>query len=43
MGTYITAEPSVGELRWITRLKADVITGGLTVSNVRGKWDLSNS
>jgi rhamnogalacturonan endolyase len=27
MGTYVTAEPSVGELRWITRLNGSVLTG----------------
>lgn len=27
MGTYVTAEPAVGELRWITRLNAAVLTG----------------
>ncbi|MFZ6757453.1 rhamnogalacturonan lyase B N-terminal domain-containing protein [Undibacterium sp. Ji50W] len=26
MGTYVTAEPSVGELRWITRLNSTVLT-----------------
>jgi rhamnogalacturonan endolyase len=26
MGTYVTAEPTVGELRWITRLNAAVFT-----------------
>ncbi|MEO7577470.1 MAG: rhamnogalacturonan lyase B N-terminal domain-containing protein, partial [Massilia sp.] len=27
MGTYVTAEPSVGELRWITRLNGSALTG----------------
>lgn len=36
IGTYITAEPTVGELRFIARLKADVVTSGVTAANVRG-------
>lgn len=36
MGTYVTAEPSVGELRWITRLNGSVLTGVPTESNLRG-------
>jgi rhamnogalacturonan endolyase len=36
MGTYITAEPSVGELRWITRLNGSVFTNVPTPSNLRG-------
>jgi rhamnogalacturonan endolyase len=35
MGTYITAEPSVGELRWVTRLNTDVLTSVPTESDVR--------
>jgi rhamnogalacturonan endolyase len=36
MGTYVTAEPSVGELRWITRLNGSVFTSVPTESNLRG-------
>jgi rhamnogalacturonan endolyase len=36
IGTYITAEPSIGELRFIARLDADKLTGP-TASNARGK------
>lgn len=37
MGTHITAEPSVGEFRWITRMKAAVLT------NVPPESNLSNT
>lgn len=36
MGTYVTAEPSVGELRWITRLNGSVFTQVPVESNNRG-------
>ncbi len=36
MATYITAEPGVGELRWITRLNGSVFTGVPAESNLRG-------
>jgi rhamnogalacturonan endolyase len=36
MGTYTTAEPSVGELRWITRLNGSVFTNVPQESNLRG-------
>lgn len=36
MGTYVTAEPSVGELRWITRLNGSVFTGVPRESNNAG-------
>ena len=36
VATYITAEPSVGELRWITRLNGSVFTGVPAESNLRG-------
>ncbi|HKX32079.1 MAG TPA: rhamnogalacturonan lyase B N-terminal domain-containing protein [Blastocatellia bacterium] len=36
MATYITAEPSVGELRWITRLKSSIFTGVPAESNNSG-------
>ncbi|MFG6462968.1 rhamnogalacturonan lyase B N-terminal domain-containing protein [Roseateles sp. DXS20W] len=36
MATHITAEPSVGELRWITRLNRSVFTGVPTESNHTG-------
>jgi len=35
MATYISAEPSVGELRWITRLNSGVLPGGPTPSTIR--------
>lgn len=37
IGTYITAEPSVGELRFIARLKNTVLTTGPTPSNAAGE------
>lgn len=36
MATYITAEPTVGELRWITRLNGSAFTGVPAESNLRG-------
>ncbi|HUJ11529.1 MAG TPA: rhamnogalacturonan lyase B N-terminal domain-containing protein, partial [Verrucomicrobiae bacterium] len=36
MATYATAEPSVGELRWITRLQASKLTYGPIPSDTRG-------
>ena len=36
MGTYISAEPSVGEFRWITRLNSALITGVPVESNLSG-------
>ena len=36
MGTYITAEPSVGELRWITRLNAALLPDRPPASNTEG-------
>jgi rhamnogalacturonan endolyase len=36
MATYVTAEPSVGELRWITRLKGNLLTGVPAPSNNTG-------
>lgn len=36
MGTHITAEPSVGEFRWITRMKAAVLTNVPPESNLSG-------
>jgi rhamnogalacturonan endolyase len=36
MGTYVTAEPSVGELRWITRLNSAVLTNVPEPSNNKG-------
>jgi rhamnogalacturonan endolyase len=35
MATYISAEPSVGELRWITRLNSTVLPNGPTPSTIR--------
>lgn len=36
MGTYVTAEPSVGELRWITRLNGNVMSNVPEPSNTKG-------
>lgn len=36
MATYNTAEPSIGEFRWITRLKSSEITGVPPESNLAG-------
>ncbi|MFG6433730.1 rhamnogalacturonan lyase B N-terminal domain-containing protein [Roseateles sp. LYH14W] len=36
MATHVTAEPAVGELRWITRLNGSVFTGVPVESNLRG-------
>ncbi len=36
MGTYTTAEPPVGELRWITRLNSAVLTNVPAESNLAG-------
>jgi len=36
MGTYITAEPSIGELRFIARLKKSVMTTGVTAAQING-------
>ncbi|TFW29842.1 hypothetical protein E4O92_17995 [Massilia horti] len=36
MGTYVTAEPTVGELRWITRLKGTEFTSVPVESNNAG-------
>jgi len=35
MATHVTAEPAVGELRWITRLNGSVFTGVPAESNLR--------
>jgi rhamnogalacturonan endolyase len=36
MGTYVTAEPSVGELRWVTRLNRSILTSVPAESDLRG-------
>jgi len=36
MATHVTSEPTVGELRWISRLKADVMTGVPVESSLLG-------
>jgi rhamnogalacturonan endolyase len=36
MATYTTAEPDVGELRWITRLKGNILVGVAAPSNNTG-------
>jgi rhamnogalacturonan endolyase len=36
MGTYVTAEPSVGELRWITRLQGSMLPNVPAASNNNG-------
>lgn len=43
MGTYITAEPSIGELRYIARLKKSVLTTGVTGANVDGGTAIEGS
>ncbi len=35
MATYVTAEPGVGELRWITRLQSSKLSNGPTPSDIR--------
>ena len=35
MGTYVVAEPAVGELRWITRLQSGIISNGPPPSDTR--------
>lgn len=35
MATYVTAEPNVGELRWITRLKSSLLPNGPVPSEIR--------
>lgn len=35
MATYVTAEPAVGELRWITRLQSAKLTNGPVPSDIR--------
>jgi len=35
MATYVTAEPAVGELRWITRLQSAKLSNGPTPSDIR--------
>jgi rhamnogalacturonan endolyase len=36
MGSYIGAEPSIGEFRWITRMQGSLITGVPAESNLTG-------
>lgn len=36
IGTYITAEPSVGELRFIARLSRSALPNGMTASDIKG-------
>ncbi|EJD41177.1 polysaccharide lyase family 4 protein [Auricularia subglabra TFB-10046 SS5] len=43
MATFTTAEPSVGELRFIARLNAAVVTGGPTQSNIKGGTAIEGS
>lgn len=43
MATYTTAEPSVGELRFIARLKASSIPNGPTQSNIKGGTAIEGS
>ncbi|CUA74238.1 hypothetical protein RSOLAG22IIIB_05468 [Rhizoctonia solani] len=40
IGTYITAEPSIGELRFIARLQSSVFTTSPAPSNPRGASNL---
>jgi len=43
MATYVTAEPGVGELRWITRLAASLIPNGPIPSNTGGGTAIESS
>ncbi len=43
MGTYTTAEPTVGELRWITRLNSAVLTNVPVESNLAGNIGAAES
>jgi rhamnogalacturonan endolyase len=43
MGTYITAEPSVGELRFIARLKKTALPNGVTEAEVNGGTAIEGS
>lgn len=36
MGTYITAEPTIGELRYISRLSKSAVPNGVKASDVEG-------
>ncbi|KAF9447821.1 polysaccharide lyase family 4 protein [Macrolepiota fuliginosa MF-IS2] len=43
MATYISSEPSVGELRYISRLSKSAVPNGLTVSEVNGGTAIEGS
>ncbi|KAF9522722.1 rhamnogalacturonase B [Crepidotus variabilis] len=43
MATYITAEPSVGELRFISRLKKSAVSSGYAVSEIAGGTAIEGS
>ncbi|KAF9018121.1 hypothetical protein BDZ89DRAFT_1140199 [Hymenopellis radicata] len=43
MATYTTAEPSVGELRFIARLNRATLTSGYTVSDIKGGTAIEGS
>jgi rhamnogalacturonan endolyase len=43
MGTYITEEPSVGELRFIARLKKTALPNGITYAEVNGGTAIEGS
>jgi rhamnogalacturonan endolyase len=43
MATYATAEPSVGELRWITRLQSAKLSGGPVPSDIRNTTAIESS
>jgi rhamnogalacturonan endolyase len=43
MGTYITAEPSVGELRFISRLSKTALPNGITYAEVEGGTAIEGS
>ncbi|KAF9480922.1 polysaccharide lyase family 4 protein [Pholiota conissans] len=43
MATYITAEPSVGELRFIARLSRSTLPNGYAVSNIQGGTAIEGS
>ena len=43
IGTYTTAEPSIGELRFIARLSKSAVPRGYTQSEISGKHIISSS
>jgi rhamnogalacturonan endolyase len=43
IATYTTAEPSVGELRFIARLKSSAVPNGISYSNIQGGTAIEGS